>query len=201
MKLSKSYSLIILLSALLLSACSEELPQYVEPEIPMTVTFDTNPHSILVTGLRNPRAVAFDFNIIHQFDEVLEDKHYFWGGIDVWVTDKPELRNHIDIFDSRPGLMYTIQPEIEKTYTVYWDQILENDLKLWYFYDSKQSVFNMTAKAELQIYRRFNIQKFDSINFVIGLAGTESQKPVYKNHIPEWIPKLFKFPNYSIIQK
>lgn len=201
MKLSNYYPLFIVLSVLLLTACSEELPQYIEPEIPMTVTFNTSPHSYLVTGLRNPRAVAFEFNIIHHFDEVLEDEHYFWGSLDIWDVNRPVLRKHIDIYDNRPGLMYTIQPEIEKTYRVYWDQVLENDLKLWYFHDSGYPVFNMAAKAEIQIYRRFNVQKFDNINFTISLAETKMHKKEYDNYVPEWMPELFKFPNYLIIQK
>jgi hypothetical protein len=88
--------------------CSEELPEYIEPEIPMEVSLYTKATCNLAVGRKYPKAKAFHFMINQFYEEVLEEEHYFWGSLDIWVVDRPELSRHIDRFDNRPSLMYTI---------------------------------------------------------------------------------------------
>jgi len=193
----RMFPLFICLLSVFAAACSEELPPIIEPAVPIEIGFSVKT-TVAQYGVINPRAFVFNFDISQFFDEVLEDEWYFWGSVEISVADRPELIRHLDIYDYRPGVMYTIPPGESQNYRVYWDGTLDNDLKLWYFLDAAPGSFHMKARGELQVYRQFNVIKPEAIEFTLTYVPTSGKIGSQKDEfpLPEWMPRIFRFPDY-----
>lgn len=176
------------------TSCDESLPPRIEPERFLKASVYVAPNSV-VNVFIDSNASGFPITINGSsgslglvlksfFNEVLEDKPFIKGEIDVWLTSQPTIRTsvllteiNVDYPYIEPGGFLTLLPGDSVSMSKQWNHIADVGRGFWNFVQLRGRVdgtgrfyfesapVRFTATASMQIYENVPAEKTAAYEF------------------------------------